>query len=99
MKRRLNDLYRRIIAYIDRLVDGKWQLRQTESAFVRVDTGTDELKVWDERMRHVERFVAKTHVDVDVRCWMVGEPAWLEGDGTACYGPVGAVGCGAHATA
>lgn len=99
MKGRLDDLYGRIIANVDRLVDRKRQLRQTESAVVRVDTRSDELKVWDEWVGHVERFVAEAQVDVDVCCRMVGEPAWLEGDGTAIYGPIGAVGCGAHATA
>ena len=99
MQRRLDDLDRCVIANIHRLVDGKWQLRQTESAFVRIDAGTDQLEVWDERVRHVERLVTEAHVDVDVGCWVVCEPAWLEGDGTACYRPVGAIGGSAHATA
>ena len=96
---RLNDLDRRMITHLDTRVGWEGHLWEAPSARVGFVGGADELDAVHHDIRHVGRDGAEAHVDVDEGRGVAGEPAGLEGEGAAGYGPFGAVGRGGHATA
>lgn len=94
MNRRLNNLNSSIIPNIHTDIRRQRDLRQAKRARVHLVGGTRELEDGDDGVRVVERFVAETHVYVDEGGLVTGEPAGLEGYGSAVYGPFCAVlGC------
>lgn len=96
MNRQLHKLNRRIITFLELKPGGSRHLRQAKGARVRVLSGPDDLEWADHGETHVLRpavgtVVADAEVNVDEGCRMALKPAWLERDGAACCGPVGAV--------
>lgn len=100
MHSRLNDLNSRQITHLD--IDGvvrQRHLGQAEGAGVGVAGGTDDLEGREHGEGDVGWLRAEAHVDVDEGGGVAGEPAGLDSDGAAVYGPFGAVGGGGHAAA
>ena len=99
MQRGFNHLDGSVVADFDGRVDGEGHLREAECARVGVLGRADELDAVEHGVGHVRGHGAETHVDVDVGGGVALEPARLEGDGAAFYGPFGAVGGGREAAA
>ena len=99
MDRRLDDLDRRVVADLDRRINGEGDLRETECSWIRVLGRADELDAVEHRIRHVGWDGAEPEIDVDVGGGVALEPAGLEGDGAAFDGPFRAVGRGREAAA
>lgn len=93
MNRHLDDLNGDIVADIESLVHRQRDLRQAESARIRVPRWSGDLKGWDHGVGGVEdlgwvEFVPKdSHIDVEEGGGMALEPAGLYGDCTAFDGP------------
>lgn len=88
MNRRLDDLNRRIIAYLHARIYWKRNLRQTERSGIWVLAGTNDLEDWNHREGHVGwtgvwSVCTKAEIHVEECCGVALEPAGLEGDGTA----------------
>lgn len=92
----LHHLNRSIVPSLDAGICGKRHLRQTDCSRVRVRAGPDDLEGRDHGVAHVRRSTvgaigAVAEVDVHEGGLVALEPAGLDGDGTACCGPVGSV--------
>lgn len=104
MQRQLDDLDGGVVADLDVHVGRQRDLRQAHGAGEGVLGGADDLEGGNHGEAHVGgtvvgAFSAETHVDVDEGSRVALEPAWLEGDRAACYGPEGAVRCQGDAAA
>jgi hypothetical protein len=100
----LHNLDRCIITGIDSCVCWEWDLRQAESAGVRVLRGTDNLENWHHRVGHVRwsaiwAISAKSQVHVEECSGVALEPAGLERDCSSVDGPFCTVGGCGHAAA
>lgn len=104
MNRRLHDLNRRIISYINRRICGQWHLRQTEGSRVRIFARADDLHDGGHGERHVLGTIvgaigAESEIKVEEGGGVTLKPAGLNGDGAAVDGPESAVGGSRHAAA
>jgi hypothetical protein len=102
--RQLDDLDGRKVTGADGDVGGRRDLRQADGARVRVARGPEDAELGNHGQAHVQRAVigavgAEAEVDEDLRLGVALEPAGLEGDGTACRGPVRPVRGGGDAAA
>ena len=96
MHRQLHQLNSRIIPFLKLEPRGHRHLREAERSRIRVLPRADDLEGRDHGETHVLGSAvgavgADAQVDVDKRCRVALEPAWLEGNGAACCGPVGPV--------
>lgn len=71
---------------------GQRHLRQTKRPRVRIVGRSNNPKWFDHGIAHVGRDGAEAHVHVDEAFLVAGEPAGLDGDGTAGDGPFGSIG-------
>ena len=104
MNSRLYDLNRRIITDFHRRIRRQWHLRQAERAWIRILAWSNNLEDWNHGERHVGwsavwAVCAESQVHVEEGCGVALEPAGLEGDCSAAYGPFCSI-CGRwHAAA
>ena len=99
MLRQLDNLNRRIVAYLRRETGGQRDLWQTKGAVVLLVRGPCDLEDGQHGMRVVERLIAKAHVDVEHGECVAGEPARLKGESAAFERPFGAILGRGHAAA
>lgn len=96
MDSQLDNLDSRLVASLDGGVRRERNLGQADGAGERVVGGAEDLELGNHGVGHVERaavgtIASEAHVDVGKGSLVAAEPTWLEGDGTAGGGPVGAV--------
>lgn len=98
MLRCLDNLDRRIGTYLRRIIYRQWNLGQAKGPIVRLvgwpNDGKDRLH--DQRIVFRHRAIAE--IDVEQSIDMTLEPARLNTDSAACYGPSGSIPRHGHAT-
>lgn len=87
----LNDLDRGVLANPSGVVDGQWNLWQTEAPRIQLVGGACDLEDALHGKRVVGRAGAFAHVDVEECLGVAAEPSRLNAYGTAGDGPLGPV--------
>lgn len=87
------DLDCSLVACLDGGVLGQRHLREADGSWEGIVGGTEDLEHGDDGLCHVcwaavRTIIAKAHVDVGEGCLVAAEPAGLESDSAASFGPV-----------